>query len=60
MFSYLSRGYGTWEGIAKLEKPDSAISPVSEEFTSFLQMNNLPNFLARFYGEVFGVCVCFS
>ncbi len=29
MFSYLSRGYGTWEGIAKLEKPDSAISPVS-------------------------------
>ena len=29
MFSYLSRGYGTWEGIAKLEKPDSAISPVA-------------------------------
>jgi hypothetical protein len=29
MFSYLSRGYGTWEGIAKSEKPDSAISPVS-------------------------------
>ena len=27
MFSYLSRGYGTWEGIAKFEKPDSAISP---------------------------------
>ncbi|CAB3984771.1 Hypothetical predicted protein, partial [Paramuricea clavata] len=27
MFSYLSRGYGTWEGIAKSEKPDSAISP---------------------------------
>jgi hypothetical protein len=32
MFSYLSRGYGTWEGIAKSEKPDSAISPVSNMF----------------------------
>lgn len=26
MFSLLSRGYGTWKGIAKLEKPDSALS----------------------------------
>lgn len=25
MFSHLSRGYGTWKGIAKLEKPESAI-----------------------------------